>query len=227
MLVRVPAVLDAAQLEDCRRTLAASAWVDGRTTAGAQSALAKRNLQAPEDAPETRALGQIILTALGRNETFVSAALPLRVFPPLFNRYDQGMAFGAHVDNAIRFAPGGVRVRTDLSCTLFLTDPGDYAGGELVIEDAFGEQPVKLVAGDMVLYPASSLHRVEPITRGSRWASFFWVQSMVKDDGQRALLHRLDGAIREAREAMGDASPAVLTLTATYHNLLRMWAETG
>ncbi|MHB8283189.1 MAG: Fe2+-dependent dioxygenase [Caulobacteraceae bacterium] len=225
MLVRIPGVLSPALVAEFRQTLAAGAWADGRATAGAQSALAKHNLQIPEDDPQARALGQVILSALGGNPAFVSAALPLRVFPPLFNRYDEGMGFGAHVDNSIRFAPGGVRVRTDLSCTLFLTPPQDYDGGELVIEDVFGEQAIKFDAGDLVLYPASSLHRVEPITRGSRWASFFWAQSMVKDDGQRALLHRMDTAIQQARAELGDKHAAVLTLTATYHNLLRMWAE--
>jgi PKHD-type hydroxylase len=225
MLVRVQEVLTPLQVEAFRAALGAGGWVDGRVTAGAQSALAKRNLQVPEDDPMARELGQTVLTALGRNETFVSAALPFRVFPPLFNRYDEGMGFGAHVDNSIRFASGGLRVRTDLSCTLFLTPPEDYDGGELVIEDSYGEQSVKFDAGDMVLYPASSLHRVNTITRGSRWASFFWVQSMVKDDGQRALLHRMDNAIRETRLALGDEHSAVLGLTATYHNLLRMWAE--
>jgi PKHD-type hydroxylase len=225
MLVRIPGVLSPAQVSDFRHKLGAGAWVDGRATAGAQSALAKHNLQVPEDDPQARALGQIILSALGGNQAFVSAALPLRVFPPLFNRYDEGMGFGAHVDNSIRFAPGGVRVRTDLSCTLFLTAAQDYDGGELVIEDVFGEQAIKFDAGDLVLYPASSLHRVNPITRGSRWASFFWAQSMIKDDGQRGLLHRMDTAIQQARAELGDEHTAVLTLTATYHNLLRMWAE--
>jgi PKHD-type hydroxylase len=225
MLVRVPGVLTPDQVEYCNRVLAGGEWVDGRVTAGAQSALAKNNLQVPESAPEARELGQTILTALGTNETFVSAALPVRVFPPLFNRYDVGMGFGAHVDNSIRFAPGNIRVRTDLSCTLFLTPPGDYDGGELVIEDVYGEKGVKFEAGDMVLYPASSLHRVTPVMRGSRWASFFWVQSMVKDDGRRALLHRMDVSIGQTRKALGDRHEAVLGLTAGYHNLLRMWAE--
>ena len=225
MIVRVPAVLTPEQVGACRERLAAGRWIDGRATAGPQSALAKRNLQVPEDAPETRELGQLILGALGRNETFVSAALPLRVFPPLFNRYDEGMAFGAHVDNSIRFAPGGVRVRTDVSCTLFLTAPQDYDGGELVVEDTYGEQSVKLEAGDLIVYPATSLHRVEAITRGSRWAAFFWAQSMVKDDGQRGLLHRMDNAIRTLRADRGDEDRAVLELTGAYHNLLRMWAE--
>jgi PKHD-type hydroxylase len=225
MLVRIPAVLTPDETAQALRTLAGAAWVDGRVTAGAQSARAKNNLQTPEDAPQARELGQLILGALGRNETFVSAALPLRVFPPLFNRYEAGMGFGAHVDNAIRFTPQGVRVRTDLSCTLFLSDPADYDGGELVIEDVYGESSIKLAAGDMILYPATSLHRVEPIRRGARWAAFFWVQSMVKDDGRRAALHRMDNALREVRAAMGDDARAALELTATYHNLLRMWAE--
>jgi len=225
MLVRVPGLLSPADVDHCRRVLSDTPWVDGRATAGQQSALAKHNLQVPEDAPQARKLGEMILTALGRSETFVSAALPLRVFPPLFNRYDAGMGFGTHVDNAIRFAPGGVRVRTDLSCTVFLTPPENYDGGELVIEDVFGEQSVKLDAGDLVLYPASSLHRVNPITRGSRWASFFWAQSMVKDDGQRTILYRMDTAIRRARADLSDAHPAVLALTSTYHNLVRMWSE--
>jgi PKHD-type hydroxylase len=225
MLVHIPGVLSPAQVSQFREKLATGAWVDGRATAGAQSALAKHNLQVPEDDPQARELGQIILSALGGNQVFVSAALPLRVFPPLFNRYDEGMGFGAHVDNSIRFTPTGIRVRTDLSCTLFLTPTADYDGGELVIEDVFGEQAVKFEAGDMVLYPASSLHRVNPITRGSRWASFFWAQSMVKDDGQRALLHRMDTAIQQTRVELGDKHAAVLTLTASYHNLLRMWAD--
>jgi PKHD-type hydroxylase len=226
MLVKVEAVLTKEEVAHCRSVLEGTQWVDGRVTAGAQSSLAKDNLQVPESAPEARALGEIILRALGANERFVSAALPFRVFPPLFNRYDVGMKFGAHVDNAIRFIPGpNLRVRTDLSATLFLTEPADYDGGELVIEDTYGTQSVKFAAGDMVLYPASSLHRVEQITRGSRWASFFWVQSMVKDDGGRALLHQLDQSIIRTRAELGDAHDAVLGLTAVYHNLLRKWAE--
>jgi PKHD-type hydroxylase len=224
MIVHVPAVLTPDQVAQCRRTLEGAAWVDGRVTAGVQSAKAKNNLQAPEDGPETRALGDMILTALGHNEAFVSAALPLRVFPPLFNRYDTGMGFGPHIDNTVRFA-GSVRFRTDLSATLFLSGPDEYDGGELVIEDSFGEHAVKLPAGDLVLYPATSIHRVETVTRGARWASFFWAQSMVKDDGQRSLLHTLDGSIAQARAAMGDTHPAVLGFTASYHNLLRMWGE--
>ncbi|MBQ1543519.1 MAG: Fe2+-dependent dioxygenase [Caulobacteraceae bacterium] len=225
MIVQVPQVLSPDQVAHCRRALEGAAWADGRITAGVQSARAKRNLQVPEDSAEARTLGEMILGALGRNETFVSAALPLRVFPPLFNRYDAGMGFGAHVDNAIRFA-GGVRFRTDVSATLFLSGPEDYDGGELVIDDAYGEHAVKLAAGDMILYPAASLHRVETVTRGARWAAFFWAQSMVRDDGRRSLLYDMDRSIGQARAALSDDHPAVLGLTAGYHNLLRMWAET-
>lgn len=224
MIAHIPGVLSPDQVAHCRRTLETTAWTDGRVTAGVQSAQVKNNLQAPQDSEEARALGEMILGLLGRNEAFVSAALPMRVFPPLFNRYDVGMGFGAHVDNAIRFA-GQTRLRTDVSCTLFLSEPEDYDGGELVIEDVYGEHVVKLPAGDLVLYPATSLHRVETVTRGSRWASFFWAQSMVKDDGQRTLLHNLDQSIAKARAAMGDSHEAVLGFTAAYHNLLRMWGE--
>ena len=226
MLVKVEAVLSKDDVAHCRSVLEGTKWVDGRITAGAQSALAKHNLQVPEDAPQARQLGEVVLRALGRSAAFNSAAVPFRVFPPLFNRYDVGMKFGAHVDNAIRFIAGpNIRVRTDLSATLFLTDPADYDGGELVIEDTYGEQSVKFAAGDMVLYPASSLHRVEAITRGSRWASFFWIQSMVKDDGARGLLYQLDQSIIRTRVELGDTHEAVLGLTAVYHNLLRRWAE--
>ncbi len=226
MLVKIENVLTNEEVAHCRSVLEGTQWVDGRITAGAQSALAKHNLQVPENAPQARALGEIILRALGTNAAFNSAAVPFRVFPPLFNRYDVGMAFGAHVDNAIRFIAGpNIRVRTDLSATLFLTPPEDYDGGELVIQDTYGEQSVKFAAGDMVLYPASSLHRVEPVTRGSRWASFFWIQSMVKEDGARGMLYQLDRAIIKARAELGDKHPAVLELTAVYHNLLRRWAE--
>ena len=224
MLTAIPDVLTPVQVAYACEVLESAEWVDGRVTAGAQSATAKNNLQVPEDAPQARELQQIILRALGTNERFVSAALPLRVFPPLFNRYDAGHGFGAHVDNAIRFA-GGQRFRTDVSCTLFLTDPDAYDGGELVVEDTYGEQRVKLAAGALVVYPGTSLHRVEPITRGSRWASFFWAQSMVADDGRRALLHGLDQGVIEARGKLGDKDPTVLRFTATYHNLLRQWAD--
>lgn len=224
MLLQIESVLSADQVAQFRDRLAQSDWVDGKVTAGEQSARAKRNLQVPEDAPVARELGEIILTALGRNPEFVSAALPLRVFPPLFNRYEAGMAFDTHVDNAIRFA-GPVRYRTDVSATLFLSDPNDYEGGELIIEDSFGEHAVKLPAGDMILYPASSLHRVAPITAGSRWASFFWAQSMVKSAEQRALLFGLDQTIQALSLRIGQGEPEVVSLAGTYNNLLRTWAE--
>jgi PKHD-type hydroxylase len=226
MLVKVESVLSKEEVAHCRSVLENTQWVDGKVTAGAQSALAKHNLQVPEDAPQARALGEIILRALARSPGFNSAAVPFRVFPPLFNRYDVGMKFGAHVDNAIRFIAGpNIRVRTDLSATLFLTEPDQYAGGELVIEGTYGEQSIKFAAGDMVLYPATSLHRVQEITKGSRWASFFWIQSMVKDDGARALLYNLDQSIIKTRAELGDTHEAVLGLTAVYHNLLRRYAE--
>jgi PKHD-type hydroxylase len=224
MLTHVEAVLSPDQVALCRERLAASAWVDGRITAGAQSAAVKRNLQVREDAPEARELGEMILAALGRNQDFVAAVLPLRVFPPLFNRYDAGMAFDAHVDNAIRFA-GPVRFRTDVSCTLFLSEPDDYDGGELIIEDVYGEHAVKLAAGDMIVYPATSLHRVAPISRGARWAAFFWAQSMVKSDEQRTLLLNLDRAVQRLSAKLGQTDAEVVSLTGAYHNLLRMWAE--
>ncbi len=224
MLIAIPDVLSPAQVAHARGVLQAAAWVDGRVTAGVQSAQAKNNLQVPEGSAQARELGDLILRALGTNERFVSAALPLRVFPPLFNRYDAGHGFGAHVDNAIRFA-AGQRFRTDVSCTLFLTEPDAYDGGELVVEDTYGEQRLKLAAGALVVYPGTSLHRVEPITRGSRWASFFWAQSMVADDGRRTLLHGLDQSVIEARAKLGDKDATVLRLTATYHNLLRQWAD--
>jgi PKHD-type hydroxylase len=225
MLIRIPQLLTAAEVAHCRAVLDAAAWVDGRVTAGEQASQAKNNLQVPEGSREARELGELVLRALGRSATFTSAALPLRVYPPMFNRYDTGMTFRAHVDNAIRHVPGGGRLRTDVSSTLFLTPPDAYEGGELVIEDTYGTQQVKLDAGDLVLYPATSLHSVNPVTSGSRWASFFWTQSMVKDDGQRGLLYGLDNGIRQARADLPDNHPAVLSLTATYHNLLRQWVE--
>jgi PKHD-type hydroxylase len=226
MLVKAASVLNKEEIAYCRRVLEAAAWVDGKVTAGPLSGLAKKNLQVPEEAPQAKELGEIILRALGRSETFYSAVHPLKVFPPLFNRYDVGMKFDAHVDNAIRYVTGASgRIRTDVSTTLFLTDPDEYEGGELVIQDTYGEQKIKFAAGDAVIYPATSLHRVEPITRGSRWASFFWTQSMVKDDGQRALLYGFDESIRAARSKLGDEDATVLALTGTYHNLLRRWVE--
>jgi PKHD-type hydroxylase len=225
MLVTVEQVLDAGQVAAFRARLEREAWVDGRATAGEQSAQVKDNLQLPQDSPAARELGEIVLSALGRNPAFISAALPLRVFPPLFNRYAPGMGFGDHVDNAIRFA-GPVRFRTDLSATLFLSEPSDYDGGELVVQDAYGEHAAKLSAGDMVLYPASSVHRVAPVTRGVRTAAFFWVQSMIRDDGQRTLLHELDETIQALSLRLGQGAAEAVRLTGVYNNLLRMWADT-
>jgi PKHD-type hydroxylase len=226
-MVHVPNLLSEEQVVHVRGVLSGTDWVDGKVTAGAQSAGAKHNLQVPESAPAARALGDMILTALGKNERFTSAALALRVFPPLFNRYDQGMNFGAHIDNSIRFVKGAsqpIRVRTDLSATLFLTDPADYDGGELVVEDTFGSHQVKLPAGDLIVYSATSRHHVTPVTRGSRWASFFWIQSMIRDEAARAMLFELDNAIQGLRRQVGD-SEEVVSLTGLYHNLVRRWAD--
>ena len=230
MLVQIPQLLSAGQVAHIRGELAATNWVDGKVTAGAQSAQSKNNLQVPEDAPAARALGEIVLGALGRNERFMSASLALKVFPPLFNRYDRGMDFGAHIDNAIRFVKPSlgigapIRVRTDMSATLFLTDPADYDGGELVVEDTFGNHSVKLAAGDLVLYSATSRHHVTAVTRGSRWSSFFWIQSMVRDESARSMLFELDTAIQGLRRQIGDTEQ-VIGLTGLYHNLLRRWAD--
>jgi PKHD-type hydroxylase len=226
MLLHIPVVLTKEEVAHFRKVLEGTEWVDGNVTSGPQAALAKRNLQVPEQAPQAVELGEIILRALGANAMFNAAALPLRVFPPLFNRYDEGMGFDAHVDNAIRYVPQArQRLRTDISSTLFLSEPEESDGGELVVEDTYGEHRVKLPAGDLVLYPADSLHRVEPIRRGSRWASFFWTQSMVRDDGDRELMFRLDSSITLCREALGDKHPGVLGLTASFHSLMRKWAE--
>jgi PKHD-type hydroxylase len=226
MLVHIPAVLTKEEVAHCRKVLEGTVWVDGNVTSGAQAALAKRNLQVPQDAPQAVELGELILRALGANALFNSTAWPHRVFPPLFNRYDEGMGFAAHVDNAIRYIPSlRQRLRTDVSSTLFLSEPEEYDGGELVVEDTYGEQRAKFAAGDMVLYPADSLHRVEPVTRGSRWASFFWTQSMVREDRDRELLYRLDASITLARADLGDSHPAILGLTSSFHSLIRKWAD--
>jgi PKHD-type hydroxylase len=225
MILHIPKVLDERQVAHCRETMQRASWVDGRVTAGHQSAVVKDNRQLPENSPKARELGDMIVGALERCPLFITAALPLRVFPPLFNRYEGGEKFGAHLDNSIRQIPGtGYRIRTDLSATLFLSKPEDYEGGELVIDDVFGAHSAKLSAGDMVLYPASSLHHVTPVTRGVRLASFFWVQSMVRDDGQRTLLFDLDVAINKVNQAMPNHA-AVVELTNCYHNLLRRFAE--
>ncbi|GAA5236900.1 Fe2+-dependent dioxygenase [Verticiella sediminum] len=226
MLVQIPQVLGKAGVARCRAIIDAAPWVDGNATSGVQSAQAKRNLQLPEGSPAAREAGDLILDALGANPLFIAAALPLKVFPPLFNRYAGGQRFGNHIDNAIRQLRGtDFRIRSDLSATLFLTDPADYDGGELCIEDTYGTQRVKLAAGDMVLYPASSLHRVEPVTRGARVASFFWIQSTVRSDEDRALLLQLDQAIQSLALQQGQAAAEVVALTGVYHNLIRRWAE--
>ena len=225
MLLHIPDVLVAEQLEHARRKLLDAQWVDGRVTAGHQSARSKDNMQVPEDHPAARELGDMILGALQRNQLFIAAALPLRVFPPLFNRYQGGQAFGNHVDNAVRQVPGTPhRIRTDLAATLFVAAPEEYDGGELVVEDVYGVHQVKLPAGHMVLYPASSLHHVRPVTRGERLASFFWIQSMVRDDADRTLLFDLDQAIQRIA-SQNPEHPSTLALTNVYHNLLRRWAE--
>ena len=230
MMVQIPALLSPDTVRDMRAVLGRCAWVDGKVTAGQQSAAAKYNLQVPEDSAEARELGNVILQALGRSERFTSSALALRVYPPLFNRYDAGMKFDAHIDNSIRFAKASlgsaalIRVRTDMSATLFLTDPADYDGGELVIEDTFGTHSVKLPAGDLVLYSATSKHYVTPITRGSRWSSFFWIQSMIRDEAARGMLFELDNAIQSLRAKHGETDELV-SLTGLYHNLIRRWAD--
>src|ERR671914_2368435 len=225
MIVHVPSLLDAEQLARCRETMKRASWIDGRVTAGHQSAQVKHNRQLPENSPEARELGDLIVAALERSPLFITATLPLGFSPPLFNRYEGGESFGAHLDNSIRQVPGTpLRVRTDISATLFLSAPEDYERGELVIDDIYGEHAVKLPAGDMVVYPASSLHHVKPVTRGIRLASFFWVQSMVRDDGHRTLLFDLDMAINKVNQAIPSLG-AVVELTNCYHNLLRRFAE--
>jgi PKHD-type hydroxylase len=223
MLLYIPGVLSPEQVARFRTRLDAARWIDGNVTSGHQSARVKYNEQVPEESAEARELGEEVLHALAASQLFMSAALPKQVFPPLFNRYGPGMAFGSHVDSAFRsHGPTGVRIRTDISATLFLAAPGEYDGGELLVEDTYGVQRVKLEAGAMVLYPATSLHRVEPVTRGTRLASFFWIQSLVREDAQRAVLFDLDMAIvRLTRERPGD--PALVSLTGVYNNLLRMW----
>ncbi|MEO8464389.1 MAG: Fe2+-dependent dioxygenase [Gammaproteobacteria bacterium] len=225
MLLHVPDVLTAAEVEYARRVLDAAQWVHGAATAGFQSTVVKRNAQLPEGSLAARELGELVLRALNNNPLFGSAGLPAKVFPPLFNRYADGEAFGNHVDNAIRQVRGtSQRLRTDLSATLFLSAPDEYDGGELLVDDAYGPRAVKLAAGHMVLYPATSLHRVAPVTRGTRLASFFWVQSLVRGDAERSLLFDLDMSIIRLRQQVGD-NEAVVALTGVYHNLLRRWAE--
>lgn len=225
MILQIPNVLTAAQVASCREKLFAASWADGKITAGYQSAQAKHNLQLPEDNPVAQEIGDLILAELGKNALFMSAAMPLKVFPPLFNCYQGGQSFGIHVDNAIRQVKGTAhRIRTDLSCTLFFTDPDEYEGGELLIEDTYGAHKVKLPAGHMVLYPSTSLHQVTPVTRGARIASFFWLQSMVREDAQRTLLFDLDTSIQNLNQEH-PGNPNAVRLIGIYHNLVRRWAE--
>jgi PKHD-type hydroxylase len=229
MLTRIPNVLDATHLSAAREILDKALWIDGKVTAGPQAAKAKDNMQIPADDPTARQLGETVLRALGANPLFITAALPHRIFPPLFNRYSGGQSFGTHVDNAIRQVPGTPhRIRTDISATLFLSAPEEYDGGELCIEDNYGVHKVKLPAGHLVLYPATSLHHVTPVTRGARICSFFWIQSMVRSDAQRSMLFDLDMAIQRLDRELGKnpaAARIAVQLTGVYHNLLREWTE--
>lgn len=225
MIVRIPKLLSAEQVNDCRRALDEADWIDGKATVGEQGALVKQNRQLAEGSPTARRLGEMILQALARNQAFFSAALPLRTVPPLFNRYEGGEHYGVHVDGAVRAVPGtSFFLRTDLSSTLFLSEPAEYEGGELVILDTYGRQEVKLPAGDLILYRSGSLHRVNPVTRGRRTCSFFWTQSMVPDDSHREVLFQLDSTIRQIRQRFGESDETV-ALTGHYHNLLRMWTQ--
>lgn len=224
MLIALPAVLDADQVQRVRAIIDAADWVDGNITSGRQAALVKQNEQLPENSAAAGQAGGVILDALGRNGNFIAAALPAKVLPPMFNRYAGGQAFGVHVDNAIRIK-GDFRMRADLSATLFLTPPEDYDGGELVVEGAFGTQAVKLPAGHLVIYPSSSLHRVEPVTRGTRTSSFFWIESMVRDTEARRALFELDQSIQALAPRVGQGDAAIVRLTGIYHNLLRRWAN--
>lgn len=226
MMLAVPNLLSKAEVARVRAIVDAAEWIDGNATSGPQSALAKNNEQLPEGSPAAREAGAIVLSALERSALFIAGALPLKVYPPSFNRYTGGQAFGLHVDNAVRILRGSdFRIRADLSATLFLAEPADYDGGELTVEDQFGDQSVKRAAGDLVVYPSSSLHRVTPVTRGARVACFFWLQSMVRDDGERQLLLQLDTAIQSLAAETGNADSRVIALTGIYHNLMRRWAD--
>jgi PKHD-type hydroxylase len=226
MMLAIPDLLDSEGVARVRAIVDAGDWADGNATSGHQSALAKHNQQLPEDGAAAKEAGRLVLDALARSPLFIAAALPLKIFPPLFNRYQGGEAFGTHIDNAVRIHRGSdFRVRTDLSATLFLEDPGAYDGGELVVEGDAGAGAVKLPAGHLLLYPSSSLHRVEPVTRGARVASFFWIQSMVRDDGARTILFDLDQSIQAVAADRGHGDREVIRLTGVYHNLLRRWAD--
>jgi PKHD-type hydroxylase len=226
MMIAIPDLLSEEEVDRVRAIVDAGEWVDGNVTSGPQAALAKNNMQLEEESEEARKAGRIVLDSLGGAPLFIAAALPLKIFPPLFNRYSGGQAFGTHIDNAVRIRRGSeFRIRSDLSATVFLTDPDSYEGGELLVEDRIGAHRVKLPAGHMLLYPASSLHRVEPVTSGERVASFFWIQSMVRDDGARSLLFDLDSAVQTLAADRGHDDPTIIRLTGIYHNLLRRWAD--
>ena len=225
MLLHIPDVLEPAQVTRIRTALDAAEWADGRETVGAQGAKVKRNLQLPDASPLRLQLGQIVLAALAKNPLYHAATLPLRTLPPRFNRYEGGGQYGFHVDGAVMALSSDAQLRSDVSCTLFLSEPDEYDGGELIVNDTYGEHEVKLPAGDLIVYPSSSLHRVVPVTRGVRVASFFWVQSLIRDDGRRRLLFELDASIQRLTQSGADAA-ALLQLTGVYHNLLRQWAET-
>jgi len=226
MMLAIPDLLDRDGVARVRAIIDAGEWQDGNATSGPQSALAKKNRQLPEESEAAKEAGRLVIDALGRSALFIAAALPLKIFPPLFNRYEGGEAFGTHIDNAVRIhRASAFRVRTDLSATLFLEDPDAYEGGELAVEDSLGANAIKLPAGHLLLYPASSLHRVEPVTKGARVASFFWVQSMVRDDGARTLLFDLDRSIQAIAAERGQHDKEVIRLTGVYHNLLRRWAD--
>lgn len=225
MLLKIPQVFAPEEVQKIRQALEQAQWLDGKQTAGYQSIRVKTNLQLAENDPLAREISEIFLTRLWQNPDFMSAALPNKVYPPMFNCYTQGGTFGFHVDNAVRQIQGSVeRVRTDLSATVFFSDPDEYEGGELVIRDTYGVQPVKLSAGDMVLYPSTSVHQVNPVTKGARFASFFWIQSLVREDAQRAMLYDLDQSIQSLQRDVPD-HPALVQLSSTYHNLLRRWVE--
>jgi PKHD-type hydroxylase len=225
VLLSIPNVLTPAQVTEARQLLESADWVDGKISAGHQGARVKDNMQLPVDSPAARQVGAMILKALGTNPLFMSAALPLHILPPMFNRYSGGQTFGNHVDGSIRTIPGtGHRLRTDLSCTLFFAEPGEYDGGELIIEDTYGSKSVKLPAGHMILYPSTSLHQVTPVTRGTRLCSFFWLQSMIRDNSRRSMLFDMDVAIQRLGAEMA-THPSTIQLTGVYHNLLRQWAE--
>ena len=225
MLLHIENLLDSAAVERIRAKLAAAEWIDGRETVGPQGALVKRNQQLPDGSPLRAELGREVLAACARHPQFHSATLPVKILPPRFNRYTGGGTYGAHVDGAVMALADGSQLRSDIACTVFLADPESYDGGQLIVDDTYGEHEIKLPAGDAIVYPASSLHRVEPVTRGARVAAFFWIQSLVRDEAQRRTLLQLDTAIRQLTAGGADAD-AVRQLTGVYHNLLRQWAQT-